>query len=61
MYVIPEDWNPTLGGGQAFYILHKLTINGAPLQADVVGAFHNGVNVGFGFPRVKRSRFLFSP
>ena len=51
-YAVPEDWNPTPGGGQAFYILHKLTINGAPLQADdVVGAFHNGVNVGFGFPQ----------
>ena len=51
-YNVPEDWKPTPGGGQAFYILHKLTINGAPLQADdVVGAFHNGVNVGFGFPQ----------
>ena len=50
-YDVPENWNPVPGGGQAFYILHKLRINGAPLQeGDVVGAFSNGVNVGFGFP-----------
>jgi len=50
-YSVPESWAPVPGGGQAFYILHNLRINGAPLQeGDVVGAFSNGVNVGFGFP-----------
>ena len=51
-YAVPEGWNPTPGAGQAFYILHDLRINGAPLQADdVVGAFSLGQNVGFGFPQ----------
>ena len=50
-FPVPESWQPTPGGDQAFYILHRLTINGASLQPDdIVGAFSNGVNVGYGFP-----------
>ncbi len=49
-YTLPAEWIPTAGGGQAFYILHKVRINGAPLQpGDAVGAFYEETNVGFGF------------